>query len=167
MEDDLRERLKQLSVFLAIVGASALCLVMLPLMVMPNLAGSDTSLWYLLFAVGMGTAVAGGVFLVVSSAFPRSAVRAQDEKPKAAKARKSLGILQATLVIATAAVGLVWLLMDTLLAGEEKIMNLPAVFRGLLFEFSKYSIPLLFLLLLALIIAWLNYIAARRRMRKE
>jgi hypothetical protein len=156
----LRERLKQLSVFLAIVGASALCLVMLPLMAVPGLAGSDTSSWYLLFAVGMGTAVAGGVFLLVSSAFPRSAVKAQDDRPKAVKARKSLGIMQATLVIATAAVGLIWLLMDTLLAGEEKV---PMVIRGLLFEFSKYSIPLLFLLLLALIIAWLLGAIVRRK----
>jgi hypothetical protein len=159
----LRERLKQLSVFLAIVGASALCLVMLPLMAVPGLAGSDTSSWYLLFAVGMGTAVAGGVFLLVSSAFPRSAVKAQDDRPKAVKARKSLGIMQATLVIATAAVGLIWLLMDTLLAGEEKVMHLPMVIRGLLFEFSKYSIPLLFLLLLALIIAWLLGAIVRRK----
>jgi hypothetical protein len=163
----MRERLKKLSVFLAIVGASALCVVMLSAWFMHGLEESNKSSWYFLFAVGMGAAVAGGLFLIVSGAFPRSAVNAQDEKPKAAKARKSLGILQATLVIATAAVGLVWLLMDTLLRGDASITNLPKIIHWLLFEFSKYSIPLLFLLLLALIIAWLNYIAVRRRPIKE
>jgi hypothetical protein len=162
----VHKRLRQIGVFLGIAGAVALCIVMLPLSVMPDLAVHAPWVWYLVFAVGMGATILGGLFYILSCAFPRGAVRMQAEKPKVLRARRLLGILQAITVIAAAFIGAVWLLLDALPAGEDFNVNLPHIIQSLIDIFANYSVLLLFALLLALAAAWLNYSATRKRDRK-